>query len=64
MDAGGEGDGVTGELVLPQPAEQNTAHRRIPAKTPQYIKRLALSKVWQFLAVFVKTRASASTSSM
>jgi len=66
MDAGGEGDGVTVGLALPQPAAQNTAHRRIPAKAPQCAQRLArgaLSDIQQFLAAFIKTRATASRSS-
>jgi len=66
-DCGGEGDGVTVELALPQPAAQNTEHKRIPTKALQYAKRLARrtrSNIERFLATFIKTRASASRSSM
>src|SRR5207249_9399028 len=66
-DCGGEGDGVTAEFALPQPAAQNTEHKRIPTKALQYAKRLARrtrSNIERFLATFIKTRASVSRSSM
>jgi len=57
---GGEGDGVTVKLALPQPDAQNTEHKRIPTKALQYAKRLARrtrSNIERFLATFICRRA-------